>query len=180
MGTTPAYGLPYPEGTDLVIAGDDAIQALAERLEALLVPAYGHTDPAASATQNGIVGGTVATFAGWLSNTGQFSFEGAGATIRYTGPSRWFHVDIEMAYSTAGGVSGGASAGLYQEGVLVAKAEQSILVGGATAALWGMLRVSTTCRLSNGHALQVLLAGGAGGASFGDKRARITSIGVPQ
>ena len=38
MATTPVYALPYPVGTDLVRDGDNVIQALAERVEALLAP----------------------------------------------------------------------------------------------------------------------------------------------
>ena len=41
MATTPAYALPYPVGTDRVMDGDNAIQALAERVEALLTPVAG-------------------------------------------------------------------------------------------------------------------------------------------
>jgi hypothetical protein len=33
-GATPKYALPYPTGTDRVMDGDNAIQALAERVEA--------------------------------------------------------------------------------------------------------------------------------------------------
>jgi hypothetical protein len=37
MGSqTPVLGMPYPEGTDRVMDGDDAIQALAERIESQL------------------------------------------------------------------------------------------------------------------------------------------------
>lgn len=36
MATTPAYALPYPIGTDLIMNGDDAIRALAERVEAVM------------------------------------------------------------------------------------------------------------------------------------------------
>lgn len=36
MATTPVYALPYPVGTDLIMNGDDAIRALAERVEALI------------------------------------------------------------------------------------------------------------------------------------------------
>ena len=32
-GTTPKYGFPYPTGTDRVMDGDNAIQALAESVE---------------------------------------------------------------------------------------------------------------------------------------------------
>jgi len=36
VAETPIYALPYPLGTDLIIDGDDAIRALAERIEAIL------------------------------------------------------------------------------------------------------------------------------------------------
>lgn len=36
MALTPIYALPYPLGTDLIMDGDEAIRALAERLEAVL------------------------------------------------------------------------------------------------------------------------------------------------
>ena len=36
MATTPVYALPYPVGTDLIMNGDDAIKALAQRVEAVL------------------------------------------------------------------------------------------------------------------------------------------------
>lgn len=39
MGTTPG-GLPYPEGTDLVMDGDEAIEALAKAIDPRLPPAY--------------------------------------------------------------------------------------------------------------------------------------------
>ena len=35
-GTTPKYGLPYPSGTDRLMDGDNAIQALAEKVELVL------------------------------------------------------------------------------------------------------------------------------------------------
>jgi hypothetical protein len=35
-GTTPKYQLPYPTGTDRVADGDNAIQALAERVEVVV------------------------------------------------------------------------------------------------------------------------------------------------
>lgn len=36
MGTTNLQGLPYPEGSDLLSAGDDTIKALAEKLDAMV------------------------------------------------------------------------------------------------------------------------------------------------
>jgi hypothetical protein len=38
--TTPKYAFPYPVGTDRVMDGDNAIQALAERVEAVMQTAY--------------------------------------------------------------------------------------------------------------------------------------------
>jgi hypothetical protein len=37
-GTTPKYGLPYPTGTDRVADGDNAMQALAEKIDDTLAP----------------------------------------------------------------------------------------------------------------------------------------------
>lgn len=37
MGTT-THGLPWPNGTDFVVDGDDAIRALAEKIDALTLP----------------------------------------------------------------------------------------------------------------------------------------------
>lgn len=38
--STPKYAFPYPLGTDFIADGDDAIKALAERVEAVLGPAW--------------------------------------------------------------------------------------------------------------------------------------------
>jgi hypothetical protein len=38
--STPKLAIPYPIGTDLLADGDNAIQALAERVEALLSPTW--------------------------------------------------------------------------------------------------------------------------------------------
>ena len=39
--STPKFAIPYPVGTDLLADGDNAMQALAERVEALLSPQTG-------------------------------------------------------------------------------------------------------------------------------------------
>lgn len=38
MATTPIFAIPYPVGTDRVMDGDNAMQALAERVETILAP----------------------------------------------------------------------------------------------------------------------------------------------
>jgi hypothetical protein len=53
---TPIYALPYPVGTDLIIDGDNAIQALAQRVEALLGTAIGAPSGRRNVIRNGDMG----------------------------------------------------------------------------------------------------------------------------
>ena len=55
--TTPVYALPYPVGSDRVRDGDNAIQALAERVEAVIAPGL-------------VPAGVVAPFAGGVAPAG--------------------------------------------------------------------------------------------------------------
>lgn len=48
MGSNTAHGLPYPVGTDRVMDGDNAIQALAETLDTKLLQDTGNMTPAAA------------------------------------------------------------------------------------------------------------------------------------
>lgn len=52
MGSQTAHGFPYPVGTDRVMDGDNAIQALAEKIDTLLAGmlVQGGAIPAASGT----------------------------------------------------------------------------------------------------------------------------------
>lgn len=43
MATTPKYAFPYPIGTDRIMDGDNVMQALAERVEAVLGGGSGNT-----------------------------------------------------------------------------------------------------------------------------------------
>lgn len=54
MAATPILALPYPVGTDRVADGDNAIQALAERIEALKFPRGWLGNVALNAPQAGI------------------------------------------------------------------------------------------------------------------------------
>jgi len=55
--TTPFYAFPYPIGTDRVMDGDDAIKALAERVEAVLGKGTGASTRAWSSKQT--AGGSI-------------------------------------------------------------------------------------------------------------------------
>lgn len=99
MGTTSEFALPYPEGSGLVIQGDDAIQALAEAVEAKIRWDDGilQIEPADSAsTANGdpvVFPGTQSLTAGFTAGSGY---------VTYSGPLRLFHVYAEVAITTAG------------------------------------------------------------------------------
>lgn len=50
MATTPVYAIPYPVGTDRVMDGDNAMQAIADRVEAILKT----MDPAVTGAPTGV------------------------------------------------------------------------------------------------------------------------------
>lgn len=91
--TTPVYALPYPVGTDLIADGDNAIQALAERLENVFDSSFQawmpYTPVWTAATTNPVQGG--ATVQG-----------------RYVRGGKWVHfaIRIGMASSTTYGSGG--------------------------------------------------------------------------
>lgn len=179
MGTTTIFDLPYPEGSDDVIEGDDAMQALAERIEVLLTPAYAVAPAASSSLQTGITSATAATFAG-LTGTGEFTLE-SGSTIRYTGPTRWFLVDFEVEALAAGSTNTLTSAALAHDGTTIATSKLAVLIGGGgTSAPTAVLRITTPVLLASGQALQLFVTGNGAGAGFDKKQFRITSMGAPQ
>lgn len=82
MGTTSRFDLPYPEGTDLVIGGDDAIQALAEALADRLYPDASVT-VALATSGRAVSGATAVNFTGTTS-AGGFTVTSA-ETFTYDG-----------------------------------------------------------------------------------------------
>ncbi len=62
-GQTPTYALPYPSGSDRVRDGDNAIQALAERVETVLLPSL-------------VPAGVVVPFAGGIAPNGWLLADG--------------------------------------------------------------------------------------------------------
>lgn len=96
MGTTSTYGLPYPEGGDLVIGGDDAIQALAEAVEARM---YASPIAYVALTDHG---GALDDVDGAIVLTGAVSMSGFtfdGTTLTYTGGSCLFLVAAQVDIS---------------------------------------------------------------------------------
>lgn len=96
MGTTPTYGFPYPEGSGLVIAGDDDIQALAEAVEAEITDlrTRSHiTSDGGPAQGFSSAGGVVNFNAGTTSS--DFEHDGAG-TFTYGGGTQWFLAAVRV------------------------------------------------------------------------------------
>lgn len=96
MGTTPIYGLPYPEGSGLVIQGDDDMQALAEAVEAELaeIRTRSFISMDAGPAQTFGVGGGVLEFSGGSMST-DWTHDGAG-TFTFSGPNTWFIASLRV------------------------------------------------------------------------------------
>jgi hypothetical protein len=137
MGGTTTHGLPYPTGTDLIMNGDNAMQALAEAIDAktltapgvLTLAAAGFT-PAANFTgmvgavirRGGFVGmtctalvSTLALAAGDMGNVvclnvpaGYQPLVTAPITSGATGPGLWGHVINGTVILSASGTAVGA------------------------------------------------------------------------
>lgn len=135
MGTTAIYGLPYPDGTDLVIQGDDAIQALAEAVEDTI---YGGTTFAqiAPADSSSATPSTAVLFPGTATMTGFTYTTGGGGALTYDGPPRLFiiYVSVELEASPGTPVSA-TSIDVKVEGVAIAGSNDDIEVdAGSTIA----------------------------------------------
>lgn len=118
MGTTTWFGLPYPESTDLVIQGDDAIQALAETVAARLAPDASLTvDPS---TSGRAVGG--ATPVNITGATSAGSFTGDGDDFVYTGAANRFFIvcaSVEVESSSAGTSTMTSTVHLLHNGAII-------------------------------------------------------------
>lgn len=79
--------LPYPEGDEYVIGGDDAIEALAKAVDTVLVASYFDStlaDGSAAYVHGG--GHATVTLNGPLNNSADFTY--AAGVVTYTGPRR--------------------------------------------------------------------------------------------
>jgi hypothetical protein len=116
MGTTTNYGLPYPEGTDFVIAGDDAMQALAEAVDDRLYTGstVAQIEPAESPSSTGAdvdFNGTQTVMNGFSYSTG---------LLTYLGPARTFMIAAEVEILNGGATTAEQVATLFVSGVGVA------------------------------------------------------------
>lgn len=149
MGTT-AFGFPFPEGGDLVIAGDDAMEALANALQSFLTPKFINTSGGSGAVP---VGGwvTIQYAAHYYSAEFQTADQ---QTYTYNGPTRLFQL-------SAGAVLATTAAGNESSKDL------RLLVNGASARDTSTLadrvglHISYVGILTTGDTLAVQVGGGA-------------------
>lgn len=177
MGTTPTFGLPYPDGTDLVVQGDDAIQALAEAIEARWAPAVAQIN---LANNGSTIGGSLTTvaFPGTVAFMEDFSY--SAGVLTYLGPLRLFNVSTSVAISipAAGANSLVSQIQLWQSGVSIEQAELRVdtASGGVLAATYHTHRIATPTQLSAGDTLQVRAASSPNGVC-GSVSLRVFPIG---
>lgn len=99
MTDTTTHGKPFPEGTDLIINGNEAIQALAEYSD---VWAY-MDDPATTSIPSGVqttIKLDDGTFG--IDTSSQFALVDSDTAIEYTGPTRFFLVNCNVGIAGAG------------------------------------------------------------------------------
>jgi hypothetical protein len=173
MGTTANHALPYPEGTDLVISGDDAIQALAEAVDATL-----DWDSALviGRVNAGVATGGNVVFPGIIHTAVDFTIDGSGV-ITYTGASsRNFLVDGEVETQAAAAISVDSSVSLFVTGSEIAGSYDRVDAStGGTVTRHVVHRITTPVRLDPGNALLFTSGGTAG--NLGQTGVRIYPIG---
>lgn len=178
MGATSAFDLPYPEGGDLVIEGDDAIQALAEAVEARMNPnmAYVTVDPAESAL--GISGATEVDFPGAADLVG---FSGAGLVFTYAGGgSRYFIVSasVEVEVASAGSEFLSSTVEVHYDGAARSISHDQVAHTGATLASRKVTHnISVPIHIVDGHPVTVYAYASGGTGTLGVTSLRIYPIG---
>jgi hypothetical protein len=171
MGTTINHGLPYPEGTDLVISGDDAIQALAEAVDAKLewvtAAAFAH----ASAGSQAVSTDTVIHFPGTQSLTG-FAYDGAGG-LHYTGGLRPFLIAVSVTINNTG--TDPESRIEVRVNNVTIMGSESKTVGTAQTTTH---TISVPCFLESGDVISIVANAAPAGVTSGANALRVFPIGT--
>lgn len=176
MGTTAHLALPYPEGADLVIAGDDAIQALAEavdsRIEYSSYVSVGNGESGQSGSGTMVVDFFgPQNILGWSTDGYLFTYNGTGG--------RYFmvaaHVEVDSA---PGGVTAASAAYLHQDGVEVCSSYDEISVDAGSSINRRRIvhHLTSPVYVSPGQFISVTCAP-SGTASLGVTSLRIYPIG---
>lgn len=176
MPTTPYAGLPYPDGTEFVVNGDDAIQALAEALDERFLGSAALNRAAVQSIPNNIV-----TFVAWTPASselaGDFAFGTDGANpdnlLVYNGPTRWFAVVAQVQWSTL--TAGTPTVQVVRNGVDVEPGSISQTALSATAGVVGSV-ISCILKLEAGDELDVRILQVSGSATNVTPRMRVAGL----
>jgi hypothetical protein len=170
MGTTPNLGFPFPEGGDLVIGGDDAIEALAAAVDAYLTAALAVKYLTATGAAGDVPAGGGFFGMQYAANTAEGFTTSDFITYTYTGPPRIFRID--------------AGATLSNDTTVVASQELQLLTSGGVAqrtrafAEVAGLHVSYVAQLIAGDTLAAQVAsGGSAGGSY--QYGYLNAVAVP-
>lgn len=184
--TTGGLGLPYPDGTDLVIGGDDAIEALAVAVEARLrAPGVAQIEEANVGT--GLAAGALLIgFPGAVTYMDGFAWD--GSTLTYQGATRLFVVYAQVEIKSGPGAAQEAVSSLvelrrnYVADAFASSYDEVIVPQHAEDPTSTVIRryVHTLCvpvQLESGNTLQVFAGASAAGSSVGVGALRVFPIG---
>lgn len=157
---TSTYGLPYPDGSNLVMEGDDAMQALAEALDDRLASsAVAHIE---RATNGSAITAAPVTINHVGATTYMAGFNYSAGVLTYLGPLRLFiattQVEIENG-NPAGATGIESSVQLVQSGVSVEGSYDRVTATAATLERRNVThRISLPVQLNTGDTLAVTAA----------------------
>jgi hypothetical protein len=154
MGTT-SLGFPFPEGTDLVIAGDDAIEALAAAVNAYLTTNVAAKYLTATTGTTALAGGAGFVGMTYTANTAVGFTTSDFITYTYTGPTRIFRIAAGAVISSNATVAASQELQLITSGGVAQKTRTLAEVAG--------LHLSYVAQLIAGDTLTAQVACGAGG-----------------
>lgn len=157
MATTPIYGLPYPAGTDKILEGDDAMQALALAVEDRIRSSSGVAQ-LELANNGSTLTASAVTINHLGAQTFMAGFSYAGGVLTYAGPLRLFIVatEVEVQVASAGTIAIESAVYLLRNGVSIAGSFDDIQI--PTATLEGrqvVHRITTPVQLTTGDTLGV-------------------------
>lgn len=164
MGTTARRGYPYPEDSDLVIQGDDAIQALAEKID--LDVDWTQTVAHIGLAESPSATGGLVDFGPAVSLMTGFTYT-SGGTLTYTGPaSRMFVVCVSVEVTQGGtGASFQSSASVNHNGAEVGASYDLVATpsGGVIEARGVVHNIATFVLLAPGDTVTVSTTAGPAG-----------------
>lgn len=170
MGTTTGgHPLPYPDGSDLVIDGDDAIEALAKAVTA---------SPGAAtfiATASGVVVTASLTPILWgaiATEAADWTYDAVTGALAWFGPDRWVLVSTALTLQTVSGSTYSASTYILHNGATVAST--SLVLPGVAPPAQFSHNLSMPVFLATGDAITISAT--AGGSTTAAGKCRVIGL----